>query len=113
MTLRQKLRLTFFLEFVMLFFMLQVCPKQAPKKRDLLGASDRPTFSPSSFEMKRAADPTSQSLSGPLRAFLGLAPRIFFSFAPLLREEGGGGVSEGRGNSLKSEEEGGKRGGEG
>ena len=42
----------------------------------------------------------------------GLAPRIFFIFAPLLREEGGGG-SEGRGNSLKSEEKGGKKGGGG
>ena len=30
----------------------------------------------------------------------GLAPRIFFIFAPLLREEGRGGGSEGSGESL-------------
>ena len=43
----------------------------------------------------------------------GRAPRIFFIFAPLLREEGqgGGGVQRGGGISLKSEEKGGKGGG--
>ena len=43
----------------------------------------------------------------------GLAPRIFFIFAPLLREEGGGEVQRGGGISLKSEEKGGKKGGGG
>ena len=38
---------------------------------------------------------------------------IFFIFAPLPREEGGGGFSEGRGVSLKSEEKGRKKGGGG
>ena len=40
----------------------------------------------------------------------GLAPRIFFIFAPLLREEGGGG-SEGRGNFSKIRGKRGKNGG--
>ena len=45
--------------------------------------------------------------------FTGLAPRIFFIFAPLLMEEGGRGVQRGGGMSLKSEEKGGKKGGGG
>ena len=40
-------------------------------------------------------------------ALTGLAPRIFFIFAPPLREEGGG-VQRGGGISLKSEEKGGR-----
>ena len=42
----------------------------------------------------------------------GLAPRIFFIFAPLLSEEGGGG-SEGRGNFSKIRGKRGKKGGGG
>ena len=63
--------------------------------------------------------PSATALSVPMtllprwacRSFTGLAPRIFFIFAPLLMEEGGGGGAEGRGNFSKiTEEKGEKRG---